>query len=381
MRTTSQFSFYCRKSKMDRNGEAPIELSICINGTRKFINLPFKCSPILFSHKNGHKNGKRWPQYLQDYIDSQRVRVATILTEMATNNIPVTAENLKEYFQTGGVKSYTIQDLFDEYYKLLQARVGKSLTATVFRKYEYVRDLFKEDIDFSRECTAITPAIIQGFYIKLQNRYQDSTSGGMMTKLKTVIKFGIDNGHIKINPFQTIKIVKGVKEIETITFSQLQAILNKSFVPRVQKVADMFIFACGSGLAYCDCVNLKPEDFVEKDGKLCIFKQRVKTGVKFYSVLLPWAVDVVKKYDYDFSDLQISNQKTNQYLKEIEGICNIPVRLHFHLARHFYAMYLLNQNVPITTVSKAIGHSTINQTQHYAKALETTIIDDIAKIM
>lgn len=373
MRTTTQISFYCRKSKADRNGQAPVELSLCINGSRKFVNLPFKCSPSEFGYK-------RKPQYIQNYIDTQRVRVATIISEMATNGIPLTAESLREYFKTGGVKSYTIQNLFADYFELLKARVGKTLTKPVYRKYEYVRDLFKEEIDFTKECTAITPAIIQGFYIKLQNRYQDSTSGGMMTKLKTVIKFGMDNGKIKINPFQSTKIVKGVKEITTITKSHLQAIIEHKFTPRVQRVADMFVFACGSGMAYCDCVGLQPDDFVEKDGHLCVFGIRRKTGVKFYSVLLPWACDIVTKYDRDFSSLQITNQKVNAYLKEVQDICGIPVSLHFHLARHFYAMYLLNAKVPITTVSKAIGHSTITQTQHYAKVIETTVIDDIAKV-
>lgn len=55
--------------------------------------------------------------------------------------------------------------------------------------------------------------------------------------------------------------------------------------------------------------------------------------------------------------------------------------LHFHLARHFYSMYLLNKKVPITSVSKAIGHSNISITQHYAKALESTVIDDIIKVI
>ena len=143
----------------------------------------------------------------------------------------------------------------------------------------------------------------------------------------------------------------------------------------------MFIFACGSGLSFCDCMALKQADFVEKDGKLCIFKERKKTGIKFYSVLLPWAVDIYKKYGGDFSSIKISNQKTNSYLGEIKDICGIDKHLHFHLARHFYGMYMLNNKVPLTTVSKLLGHSNTTQTQHYAKALETTILDDVSKVI
>ena len=374
MRTTNTYSFYCRESKKDRKGLAPIECGITINGTRKFINLPFKCSPSEF-------NRKRKPKYIEDYLDAQRINLAKITTEMATNGIPLTADGLRTYLRLGGVMSYTINDLFNAYFSLLNKKVGVSITDVVYGKYKWVRRLFSEHIDFGLEVTAITPAVIQEFYAKLRAKYQDSTSCGMMTKLKTIIKYGIDNGKIKVNPFQSIKISKGVKEIQTITLSQLQAIRNHQFVPRVQKVVDMFVFACGSGLSFADCIALEPKDFTIKDGRYCVFKNRAKTGVKFYSVLMPWAVDIFQKYGGDFSSLKISNQKVNQYLKEVQDVCGIDINLHFHLARHFYAMYLLNKKVPVTTVQKAIGHSTLAMTMHYAKALESTVIEDIGAII
>lgn len=351
-----------------------MELGITINGTRKFINLPFKCSPVDFARK-------RKPKYIQDYIDAQRVRVATIVTDMATKGIPLTAEGLRGFLRTGGVMSYTIGDLFSDYDRLLRKKVDVSITDKVYGKYQRVMRLFAEKVDFTKECDTITPAVIQEFYADLKAKYEDSTSCGMMTKLKTIIKYGIDNGKISINPFQGTKISKGVKEIETITLSQLQAIHTHQFVPRVQKVADMFVFAAGSGLSFADCIELEPKDFTVREGKICVFKQRCKTGVKFYSVLLPWAVDIYQKYGGDFSKLKMSNQKTNQFLKEVQAACGIDMNLHFHLARHFYAMYLLNKKVPITSVQKAIGHSQLSMTSHYAKALESTVIDDIGNII
>lgn len=369
MRITSGIQFYCRNSKKNKDGLAPVEVSIIICGDRKFICLPFKCDPNDF-------NRKRRPKYIQDYIDSQRVRLATAMSELATNGQPVTPETIKTYVKTGGIPSYTIETLFEDYLRLVKQRVGKTLTESVYNKYELVRYLFFEHIDKSSECTVITPAVVQEFYIKLQAKYQDSTSCGYMTKLKSVIRYGIDNNHIKINPFQNIKINKGTKEIETITLAQLNAIINHQFIQRVQRVADLFIFACGSGLAYCDVMALKPEDFVMKDGKLCIFKERKKTGVKFYSVLLPWAVAIYNKYNGELPKL--SNQKVNQYLDEVAGVCGID-NLHFHLARHFYGMYALNHNIPATSVQKMMGHKNLAQTMHYAKALETTVIDDFER--
>jgi len=353
---------------------AHIELGITINGSRKFITMPFICDWKEF-------NRKRKPQYIQDYIDSQRINISKIVTELATNNIPLTAETLRKYIRVGGVMSYTIANLFDDYMRMLSKRVGTSLTQASYDKYLTVRKLFETNVDFSQPCTAITPAVVQDFYAGLRAKYEDSTSCGMMTKLKTVIRYGMDNGKIKINPFQGIKIKKGIKDVQTITMSQLNMIKNMGYVPSLQKVADLFVFACGSGMAFCDCIRLKPEDFVERDGHMCVIKERHKTGVMFYAVLLPWAVDIWRKYNGDFSHIIMSPQKTNQYLKTIQDVCGIGIKLHFHLARHFYSMYLLNKKVPITSVSKAIGHSNINITQHYAKALISTVVDDISKVI
>jgi site-specific recombinase XerD len=64
----------------------------------------------------------------------------------------------------------------------------------------------------------------------------------------------------------------------------------------------------------------------------------------------------------------LSNQKTNSYLKEIADICGIQKQLTFHTARHTFATTVtLNNDVPIESVSKMLGHKTIQATQHYAR--------------
>jgi site-specific recombinase XerD len=66
-----------------------------------------------------------------------------------------------------------------------------------------------------------------------------------------------------------------------------------------------------------------------------------------------------------------SNQKMNRYLKEIAALCGIDKILTSHIARHTFATTItLSNGVPIETVSKMLGHSSIKQTQHYAKILD-----------
>ena len=369
-------NFYCRKAKIGKNGEAPIEVAITLNGERRFFTTSLKCDYFLYHTKT--------PQNITKYLDSLRDNLVTTLANLTAQGIPLTAEKVRQVIRKGGVNSYTIKDLYTDFNHLLKLKLrSKSITQHSVNRYYRMQEMFSKRIDPSRETTDITPAIIENFYAELKAKYEDSSLAGMMTRLKTILKFAQDNGHLHINPFQNIKIKKGVKEITTITKEELDRIREKKFLPRLQKVADMFIFSCGSGLAYCDFVALNKEDFQTINGKLCIFKRRAKTNVPFYSVLLPWAQKIAEKYNYDFKGLKISNQRTNAYLKEIAELCGITLpSLHFHLARHFYATYLINSSVPISSISKALGHTSNSQvTAHYARLLTSTIIEDISKVI
>ena len=73
-----------------------------------------------------------------------------------------------------------------------------------------------------------------------------------------------------------------------------------------------------------------------------------------------------------------SNQKLNSYLKEIADLCGIVKPLTFHIARHTFATTVtLTNGVPIETVSKLLGHTSIKTTQIYAKVIEQKVSDDM----
>ena len=53
------FNFICRESKQDRNGLAPVELSIIIDGKRTYVALPMKINATDFKKKmNAKKNNE-----------------------------------------------------------------------------------------------------------------------------------------------------------------------------------------------------------------------------------------------------------------------------------------------------------------------------------
>ena len=196
-RNTSNVSFYCRESKKDRLGYAPIELSIIINKERCYIRLPRKEKPEEFKTLVNSKK----PNDLKAYLDLTRSRLNEIETDLIRSGYAITTYTLKEYFQHGGVKKYTVGDLFREYLGILKKRVDIDLTEKTYRKYELARDRFFQILGENMPVTSITNSVILDYMASLGNTYDQVTVVGYTQKIKTVVQFALDNDRMRINPF------------------------------------------------------------------------------------------------------------------------------------------------------------------------------------
>ena len=73
-----------------------------------------------------------------------------------------------------------------------------------------------------------------------------------------------------------------------------------------------------------------------------------------------------------------SNQKCNDYLKEIASVCGINKNITFHVARHTFATTItLGNGVPIESVSKMLGHTNVKTTQIYARITDQKVNSDM----
>ena len=371
--TTSNVSFYCRSSKTDKQGLAPIELCIIINGERTIVTLPRKEYPDVFKKETASKRDNP----IKQYLDAVRDRLNEYVTEITEAGEPLSASMLKEYFKYGGAKSYSIEELFNEYLAILQKRVGMDLTPRSYRKYELARDKFFLVVDKTRPLTAITSAVIVEYIATLRKEFNLPTTNGYAQRIKTVVKYGQSKGLIKINPFIGTHIRKGDSDIQFLTTEELERIRDTDFKnPAINRTRDLFVFQASTGLSYCDMARLVPEDIQHTpEGQAFIHKRRAKTGVFYTSVILKDGVKILDAYNGLLPI--ISNQKYNTALKFIRDICEIDKPLHTHIARHSYATRCINEGVRLEVVSKLLGHSTTRLTQHYARLLQKNIIDEV----
>lgn len=364
-------SFYCRNAKSDRNGFAPVQVSLIINGERAFINLPRKERPEEFKKAIASKKSND----LKIFLETIRKNIALATTDIIARGLPLTTATLRDYLKNGGIKSYTLDDLFKEYLALQRQRVGKSLSIGVYKKYERVRDTLFAFLRKDMDVTAVTYGQLQAYYNNLQQNYELSSSAAMMTKVKAIMTYAFDNGYIKSNPASQIRVTKGKPKIDYLTPDEIEKIASKKFEnQRLEEVRKAFILQLATGLAYIDLKNLTPEDIKEDGGRYYIMKERIKTTETYTAVVLPFGYEMIKSLPKINS-----NQKYNNYLQELGDLCGIKKHLHTHIARHTYCMYLLNVlKVPLPTASRCLGHSSVKVTQsHYGFLTSTTVLEEV----
>lgn len=186
-------------------------------------------------------------------------------------------------------------------------------------------------------------------------------------------------GLIPENPYNRLPadaIKRGDRQTaDYLTEDEMLLIMNTPMPTQtVQIAADLFTFQMFTGMSYADLVAFDFNDYKLVDGKWIYHGQRVKSGVTYFSQLLPPAYEVAKKYDFVLPVME--NSQYNAMLKLVAAECHLKRRLYSHLARHTFATYMLSHGSRLQNVSRMLGHTNTRQTQRYAATLDTDVSKD-----
>jgi integrase len=192
---------------------------------------------------------------------------------------------------------------------------------------------------------------------------------------------------IERDPFVRWKPIFEKRQTEFLSANELSNLKTYYFpVERLDRVRDLFVFSCYTGLAYADLIRLNPDNVtIGIDGTNCIITRRQKTKTTVRIPILQKAQDLIDKYKrHPITQVTetlfpvITNEKLNLYLKEVADAVGIKKNLTFHMARHTFATTItLSNDVPIETVSKLLGHTKLTTTQIYAKVIEKKVSEDM----
>lgn len=378
LRATTSVKFYVRPSKIGKDGLAPVEMGVNVNGNRFFCNLPRRSDPDSFEKEMT----RRQISPLKEYLDAVETSIRDYETKCLLKGRRISCQEIKEFIRNGFYcPTENLGYLIDRFYAFVDE---KEISDGIKKKYRLVINNFLECSGLTRDSVLeeITKGKCREFVEYLHRKYKNSTYTGMLHRFKSMLTYAVENNLLESNPFSGIKIKKQEVVIETITEEEYERIkaLDLSWCERLERVRDLFCFSCGTGLSYSDTQNLHLNDFnTNENGQIYIQKGRQKTGIPYTVVVLPDALAVAQKYGYNIP--KISNQKINSYLKEIQDLAKVKTNLTFHKSRHFYARMLLNKyHFSLEITARCLGHSSTNLTRHYAKMFSSTVFDAFAEI-
>ena len=381
MYNTFSITFYCRKSRVNSKGTAPIEVRVTNNGKVVMTSLPKRAVPEDFVKQMSSKKQnslKSYTSVIADKIENLQVR-------LLMEGKPFTKDVLRMYIYYGCTEQhYTVGEMIQGFLTSQMNKVNAGMsTYKNYRKYEIVRDLFYKHSGLSDKhpATAILHNTIVDFNTTLMSIYDSTTVAGMMQKLKSIILYGLKSKMIKENPFFGFSISRKEKEVEFLTQEEVNRIRMAELpTSRLNQMRDLFLFQCYTAISYCDMMRLVPDDFKKNEyGNIYIIKERAKTGIKFCTILFDDAISIAEKYNYELPHIVMQNY--NNGLKVIGDICRINKPLHSHIGRHTAACYLLNEKgLSLDVVARILGHATTKITRHYAKLMDKTVFEAIHNV-
>lgn len=388
--------FKLHKGKPNKLGRVPIMAQWKIGGVQKSLSTKLNVLPERWTFERTLGLTKD-DKMINAELDRIRMAIMEKFHEMLQRGEIVTAEKLKCAVTGNGHSGHprSFVEVFDLWLEDYAKSIGITTSKRTFDKYVVVRNrlqlFIQERFNMSDMLLEdVNPKFINDFDTYIRQNYQVAHNHAMKIrqKLRTIFKMAHDNGWVSKNPFAAVRIQYDPVEREVLTKSELASLMQTDMqIERLERVRDIFVFSCFTGLAHCDVYRLKPENIIVDDnGQPWIKTSRQKTSVSVNVPLLEIPQMIIAKYKDDKtlngSLLPVlSNDCTNIYLKEVATLCRIKKKLTFHVARHTFATTVaLSNGVPIESVSKMLGHRNIRTTQIYAKVMNDKLSEDMNRL-
>ncbi len=368
-----------------------VHLRITVDGITKETSTKRKWDFTRWDQKTERALGsKEDAKSLNFFLDSLTIKVHEIKTEIMYSGKPLTTEKIMDHILGRVTPRIKVLEEFQKHNDEMKALLGKGyakgtldrFTITKNHLTAFIKFKFKkEDVEFADLNLEFVKDF--EFYLRTVRDCSNNTTLKYIANFKKIVIRAIDKELITKDPFKNFKGRKTKLVKKPLTTQELYELERHYFTTdRLNVVRDVFVFQCYTGLAYIDAYQLKKTDIKEGiDGNLWIMSERQKTNSTTNVPLLPQALKIIEKYKENKLCIQrgtvlpvSSNQKMNEYLKEVAVLCGFPFTLNTHIARRtFGSTVTLNNNVPINVVKELLGHASVKQTEAYAITEQATI--------
>jgi len=390
-RSTYSVIFYLKKGNPKKNGMCPLMGRITIDGESKAFSLHTDADPVLWDAEKNRMTGKSKPaQQVNREIEKYIRKIDGYYNEILLNSGYITAESIKNALEGTGKKATCLLQLFREHNEEFRLRVGVDKAEGTFIKYRRSYDRLSDFIryKFSREDVGLNSLSLSfiedyDYYLRVERNMANNTVSDLMKHLKKIIMRAMKHGTLKKNPFSGYAYSQTEMVCRHLQPDELERIMKTHISDKsLCYVRDIFVFACFTGLAYADLCNLSEENLkTENDGRMwiCIERQKSKTECNIPLMKLP--LKIIEKYRSERKVGKLFKTVSSGFLasnfRKLEKLCSVP-HISYQAGRHTFATQIcLSQGVPIASISKILGHTSIKTTQIYAKVTGQKVNKDM----
>jgi site-specific recombinase XerD len=379
-----------RQNKLAKNGTGRLDVSACLNYSRKYFPTGLSIAPEIWDNKKKRiKPNAANAMQLNKQITAFVQRLENYVIERQHTGKPVTLDYLCDCMQGKDFKYFTgfVQ------YELDNDKTNAQSTITIKRVTLKTLKGFQKDILFEE--------LTYDFMKRFENHLimigqSTNTRHKCFRHIKTWINAAINKDYLDLNkyPFRKFRAPTEKTTREYLTPADIVRLENLEFNRQnshLQKIRDMFLFSCYTGLRFSDILELSKDCIKERADGLHIEMKMQKTNepinLPIFMIHNGKPIELLKQYektDYNYyfhnNGKHLTNQYVNRALKEIAVLAGIDIKITFHTARHTAATFLLYKGVAVTTVQKILGHKKLQTTQIYSKVMEQTITNELKKV-
>lgn len=395
MRVTVNFSLKRTKSRGDR--KCPIYVRCTMNNQRFELSTGIFIIPDLWNDKLQQIKGRNEDSAtLNKRLAKFTTKIQDAFNVLASIKEDFTVLELRDKV-LGRRKILGLMEVFNYTVKDVESKVGIDYSEGTYSHYKTTRDRLGKFVllEFQRSdipVTMVTFGFINSFDVHLKTKYELKPNSALTyhKHLSKALKNPLAlECHVE-NPYEIFTPTRNKTNRDYLTLGEVERIWEKPLkTQRLILVRDVFVFACYTGLSYAELEELNQcHIHLGDDGNKWIIIDRSKTDERSRVPLLRIAKQILEKYRYYAESNKLrkllpirSNQKMNEYLKELADLCGITKNLSMHVARHTFATSVtLSNGVPIETVSKMLGHTSLKTTQIYARIVDSKISADMKNL-
>lgn len=395
MRSTFKVLFYLKRNKDKDQKVVPVMGRITVNGSIAQFSAKLSVSETLWEVSGGRAKGRSLEaDRINRHLDNIRTQIGKHYQDICDRESYVTAEKVKNAYLGFGEKYRLLLEAFEKFTGDLKKRVGIDRCHGTWNRYyksiDHLRTFMRKEYNVSDMPLAeLEQSFIEQYHVYLKTvcHLKAGSACRYIDCLNNVVRISFNNGLMPRNPFASYSY-SAPKEPRTFLSEKELRVFQTTRLKSAKHEyhRDLFLFSCFTGICYKDMRYLTCEQIIpDTEGHLWIHGNRCKTGGEYMVKFLPAALRLLEKYRgtapsplaFDMPKLS----SINCSLRRITKQCGISRHITFHAARHTFATTLcLSQGIPLSTVSKMLGHKQITTTQIYAQTTPIMIEDAIDRV-